>query len=306
MMIDTQKRPAGEEPKAPAGGGPGAEAAPESRPAAEATPELRPAAEAIGLDLGTHRVAYTDREAILYALAVGAGAEDLDLVFERDLHVLPTFGLGYGLWACDELGARGFFSSTNALHGAQRLEVLAPFPPSGELEMTGRVVDVWDKGGAALFDIEVACEQFRALYSIFAPGQGGWGGERGPSARRDAEAPPTRGARITTSRESAVLYRLLGDRHLIHVDPEAARAIGQPRPILHGLCTLGFAARSLPALFGRRPDELTGLEARFAAAVLPGEPLELRAWEPTGDGGVRFSVATPEAVVLSGGLIRFG
>jgi len=267
---------------------------------------LNPAAEATGLELGSRRVAYADRNAILYALAVGAAAGDLDLVFERDLRVLPTFGLGIGLWACDELGARGFFSSTNALHGAQRLEVLAPFPASGELEMTGRVVDVWDKGGAALFDIEVACEYFRAVYSIFAPGQGGWGGERGASARRDPEAAPTRGARVQTGRESAVLYRLLGDRHLIHVDPEAARAIGQPRPILHGLCTLGFAARALPALFGRRPDELVGLEARFAAAVLPGDPLALRAWEPLADGSVPFSVATPDAVVLSGGLMRFG
>ncbi|HVX31728.1 MAG TPA: MaoC/PaaZ C-terminal domain-containing protein [Solirubrobacterales bacterium] len=294
--IDTQNASAGREPGTVDGREPGAA---DGR-------GLRPVAEAIGLDLGTRRVAYTDREAILYALAVGAAAEDLDLVFERDLRVLPTFGLGFGLWACDELGARNFFSSTNALHGAQRLEVLAPFAASGELEMSARVLDVWDKGSAAVCDIEVACEQFRAVYSIFAPGQGGWDGERGPGARRDPEAPPTRRARVATSRESAVLYRLLGDRHLIHVDPEAARAIGQPRPILHGLCTLGIAARSLPPLFGRRPDELISLEARFAAAVLPGEPLELRAWEPTGDGSVPFSVATPESVVLSGGLIRFG
>jgi acyl dehydratase len=268
---------------------------------------LKPAAEAAGMELGTRRVAYADRDAILYALAVGAAAEDLDLVFERDLRVLPTFGLGLGLWASDELRERGFFSSTNSLHAGQRLEVLGQLPKEGELELTGRVVEVWDKGSAALFEIEVACECFRAVYSIFAPGQGGWGGERGPSARRDpAEEAPAHRARLQTSRESAVLYRLLGDRHLIHVDPEAAQAIGQPRPILHGLCTLGFAARALPGLVGRRPDEVRALEARFAAAVLPGDPLELRAWAPLEDGSVPFSVATPEAVALSGGLMRFG
>jgi hypothetical protein len=256
--------------------------------------------------LGTRRVAYADREAILYALAVGAAAEDLDLVFERDLRVLPTFGLGLGLWASDEVRERGFFAATNSLHAGQRLEMLGQLPKEGELELTGRVVEVWDKNSAALFEIEVACEYFRAVYSIFAPGQGGWGGERGPSARRDPEGTPAHRARLQTSRESAVLYRLLGDRHLIHVDPEAAQAIGQPRPILHGLCTLGFAARALPGLLGRRPDELHGLEARFAAAVLPGDPLELRAWEPLEDGSVPFSVATPEAVALSGGLMRFG
>ena len=220
--------------------------------------------------------------------------------------MLPTFGLGLGLWASDELRERGFFSSTNSLHAGQRLEVLGHLPPSGELELTAHVAEVWDKGSAALFEIEVSCEFFRAVYSIFAPGQGGWGGERGPSARRDPESAPTQRARLQTSRESAVLYRQLGDRHLIHVDPEAARAIGQPRPILHGLCTLGYAARALPGLLGRRPDELRALEARFAAAVLPGDPLELRAWEPLDDGSVPFSVATPEAVALSGGLMRFG
>jgi acyl dehydratase len=267
---------------------------------------LKPAAEAAGMELGSRRVAYADREAILYSLAVGAAAEDLDLVFERDLRVLPTFGLGFGLWACDELGDRGYFSSTNSLHAGQRLEVLGDLPREGELELTGRVAEVWDKGSAALFEIEVSCEYFRAVYSIYAPGQGGWGGERGPSARRDPGSDPARATRLRTSRESAVLYRLLGDRHLIHVDPEAAQAIGQPRPILHGLCTLGFAARALPGLVGRRPAELRALEARFAAAVLPGDPLELRAWEPLADGSIPFSVATPAAVALGGGLMRFG
>ncbi|MFT3864707.1 MAG: MaoC/PaaZ C-terminal domain-containing protein [Solirubrobacterales bacterium] len=267
---------------------------------------LKPASEAAGLELGSRRVSYDDRDAILYALAVGAAAEDLDLVFERDLKVLPTFGLGLGLWASDDLRERGFFSSADSLHAGQRLEMLEPLPPAGELQLVARVADVWDKGAAAIFDIEVACRHFRAVYSIFAPGRGGFGGERGPSARRDPESAPTREARVMTGREQAVLYRLLGDRHLIHVDPEAAAAIGQPRPILHGLCTLGFAARTLPALYGRRPDQLVGLEARFAAAVLPGDPLELRAWEPLDDGSVPFSVATPAAVVLSGGLMRFG
>src|SRR4051812_28045097 len=142
------------------------------------------------MELGTRSVTYTDREAILYALAVGAAAEDLDLVFERDLRVLPTFGLGLGLWACDELGGRGYFSSTDSLHAGQRLEVLGHLPKSGELELAGRVAQVWDKGSAAIFEIEVSCEYSRAVYSIFAPGRGGGGGGRGAPARRDPESAP--------------------------------------------------------------------------------------------------------------------
>ncbi|HYJ23338.1 MAG TPA: MaoC/PaaZ C-terminal domain-containing protein [Solirubrobacterales bacterium] len=263
------------------------------------------AAEAVGLELGKLTVSYGESEAILYALAVGARASDLDLVFERGLRTLPSFATTLCLWACDELGERGFFDSSSAVQGGQRLEVLAPLPPTGELELSARVAAVWDKGSAAVYEVEVACEQFRSVASVFAPGRGGWGGERGPSARRDPESPPRHAAHSTTSREQAVLYRLTGDRHLIHVDPEAARAIGQPRPILHGLCTVGFAARELAGLLGAHPCELVSLEARFAAPVLPGDPLEVRAWEPLEDGLVPFSVATPEAVVLSAGRARF-
>jgi acyl dehydratase len=93
---------------------------------------------------------------------------------------------------------------------------------------------------------------------------------------------------------------------LIHVDPAAARAIGQPRPILHGLCTLGVAARALAGLLGHDPRALNSLEARFTSAVLPGDELEIRTWEPQPDGMVPFTVAALDSVVLDGGMVRFG
>lgn len=266
---------------------------------------LIPAHEALGVDLGTRVIEYSESDAMLYALAVGAHASDLELVFERDLRVLPTFALPHGLWACDALREQGFYSSTNSVQGGQRFELRAPLPPRGRFECGARVAAVWDKGSAAVFEVEVECELWRGTYSIFAPGCGGWGGERGPHARRAPGDPPARRLRVPTSPEQAVLYRLTGDRHLIHVDPEAARAIGQPRPILHGLCTLGFAARELAGLLGHHPCELTALEARFTAAVLPGDLLELRAWEPQPDGSVPFAAAAADSVVLDGGLVRF-
>ena len=60
-----------------------------------------------GHDLGTRTIAYDERDAILYALAVGASATDLDLVFEERLRVLPTFALTLAQWAPDALGALG-------------------------------------------------------------------------------------------------------------------------------------------------------------------------------------------------------
>jgi acyl dehydratase len=269
------------------------------------TATLIPAIEAIGLDLGSRTIEYDESDAILYALAVGAPATELELVFERDLRVLPTFALPHGLWASDILGDRGFFSRSTAVHGYQRFERLGDLPPRGRFEQQARVSAVWDKGSAAIFEIEVSCALFRATYAIFAPGCGGFGGDRGPSARRSQQTAPSRRLQVATSPDQAALYRLTGDRHLIHIDPEAARVIGAPRPILHGLCTLGFAARELAGLQGRRPWELSALEARFTAAVLPGDLLDIDAWPAEADGAVPFAVSVAGNVVLDGGLVRF-
>lgn len=270
------------------------------------TETLLPAGEAIGLDLGTRAIDYTESDAILYALAVGATAGELDLVFERNLSVLPTFALPHGLWACESLRGRGFFSSANALHGSQSFEVLRPLPGVGRFDLQARVAAVWDKGTAAVFEVEVACDLWRATYSIFAPGCGGWGGERGPSPRRAPDRPPARWLRARTHPDQAALYRLTGDRHLIHIDPMAARAIGQPRPILHGLCTLGVTARVLPGLLGHHPRELTSLQARFTSVVFPGDELEIRTWESLPDGTTPFAVGAAGSIVLDGGLVAFG
>jgi acyl dehydratase len=269
------------------------------------TATLIPAVEAIGLDLGSRVIEYDERDAILYALAVGAHATDLELVFERDLRVLPSFALPHGLWASDVLGDRGFFSRATAVHGSQRFELLGELPPQGRLEQQARVTAVWDKGSAAIFEIEVSCELFRATYALFAPGCGGFGGDRGPAARRSPQTSPSGTLQVATSPDQAALYRLTGDRHLIHIDPEAARVIGAPRPILHGLCTLGFAARELAGVLNRKPWELSALEARFTAAVLPGDLLEIDVWPAEQDGAIPFAVSVGDSVVLDGGQVRF-
>lgn len=256
-----------------------------------------------GTDLGTRRVAYREDNAILYALAVGAQADQLDLVFERGLRVLPTYSLVLGLWVADAAGALGAFRPENALHGAQALTVHRPLPPAGEIEVRGRITAVWDKGRSAVLDVAAESDYFTAVYSIFLPGQGGWGGQRGPAG--DAEelleaTGPAWSARYSTSPEQAALYRLTGDRHLIHIDPEAARAAGLPGVILHGLCTLGIAARESAAAADAHPCDLASLRARFSAPLQPGDALDLSG-RATGTGEVTFSADARGATVLRDG-----
>ncbi|MCP9950061.1 MaoC/PaaZ C-terminal domain-containing protein [Actinomadura madurae] len=256
-----------------------------------------------GRELGTRTVAYDDTQPMLYALAVGARATDLDLVFEERLRVLPTFALTLGQWAPDALGTAGAFDVRTTIHGTQRLRVLKPLPRSGAVETTARVADVWDKGSAAVFDLTVESEYFEATWSLFAPDRGGFGGERGPSAPRRPEKAPDGAATIRTSPNQAALYRLLGDRHHLHIDPEAAKTAGMPRPVMHGLCTLGAVTLPLAESLGVHPAELRELEGRFAAPVFPGDELQLETWQD--GGGVLFEAAVDGTTVLSAGRARF-
>ena len=258
-----------------------------------------------GRHLGDRTVAYDERDAILYALAVGASPDRLDLVFEDRLRVLPTFALTLAQWAPDALGSAGAFDTATAVHGAQRLDVRGPLPRSGKLDLSARVGRVWDKGAAAIFDVVVESELFRATWAIFAPGCGGFGGERGDSAPVQDERAPTSTLTVPTAANQAVLYRLLGDRHHMHVDPEAARAAGQPRPFLHGLSTLASVSLSLADELGAHPADLTRLEGRFAAPVFPGDRLAVAAWADGGT-GVRFDVTAEGRPAVRGGVAAFG
>lgn len=253
-----------------------------------------------GRHLGERTVSWRDRDPILFALAVGARPDQLDLVFEERLRVLPSFALTLAQWAPDVLGSSGAFEVGTALHGSQRLVSLAPLPPGGELSMSASVSEVWDKGSAAVFDVTVESDCFVATWSLFAPGRGGFGGERGPgrpSARMDA---PWWVRDVDIAENAALLYRLLGDRHHIHVDPQAAAGIGQPRPILHGLATLAATTLVIAEQVGAHPADLLQLEGRFAAPVFPGESLAVRAWE---DGA--FDVLSDRGTVIDGGLVTF-
>jgi acyl dehydratase len=55
-----------------------------------------------------------------------------------------------------------------------------------------------------------------------------------------------------------------------------ARAAGFDRPILHGLCTYGLAARAMLANWcDHDPRRLKSLFARFSAPVYPGETVRV-------------------------------
>lgn len=259
-----------------------------------------------GTDLGEHRVSFASRDAILYALAVGASATELDLVYERDLRVLPTYACALGLWAVEKAGRLGAYDPKRSLHASQSLIMRGSMPRDGSIVMRGRIDNVWDKGKATIVEINVTSEIFEATYTIFLPGIGNWGGAAGPAAAKpdaDASGESWRDE-FTTSPDLAALYRLTGDRHPVHIDPEVSATNGFARPILHGLCTLGIAARMAAAAVRAHPADLSRLQARMSGVVLPGDKISVQA-RATSGGRVRFHATVAERSVLKDGLVEF-
>lgn len=268
----------------------------------QARPADHPFAKLAGRELGSRRVAWDERDAILYALAVGAPADDLTLVYERDLVVLPTYALVLGRWAVDAAGQLGAYDPGQALHVAQRLLFRERLPAAGMSDAVARIADVWDKGSAAIIDIAVVCSAFDAIYSVFVPGAGGWGGRRGATAPPVApSSPPSVTGTVATPANLAALYRLTGDPHPLHVDGAFAVDRGYRRPVLHGLCTLGIATLKAALLLGTPPASLKTLSAWFVGPVYPGATLSVPVWDER-DGIVAFGAETDGCEVLRGHL----
>ena len=263
---------------------------------------LDPAIE--GFEYAPIRKRYDERDCSLYAL--GVGATELPFVYERGLKALPTFPVVPPFAALmlmeDELG----IDLATVLHGEQRLQLHRPVPPAGELDIRAHVSKLWDKGSGAIIDTtaEVSVDGepvATAVYSSFVRGGGGFGGERGSGLSAPApDGPPDAVVVEATLPQQAQLYRLNGDTNPLHVDPEFAGRAGFERPILHGLCTYGFAARmALPVLADGEPSNITAVNARFTGVVYPGETLTVELWQTGTEGAYgRVSVAARQSVVI--------
>lgn len=252
---------------------------------------------AIGAELPELEFAWTHSDVLLYHLALGA--TELRYVYEQGLRVLPTFGVVAPRFHETAPPAVSFpgidIDLARVLHGTQEITVHAPLPAEGEAVLRTRIADVWDKGKAAVIlqESTAVTPDGTALYttrsSIFARGEGGFGGERGPSGKVEVPArEPDFVIETPTLPQQAYLYRLCGDRNPLHADPAFAQLAGFDQPILHGLCTYGVVCRAVIDAVLDGPEQVASFGAKFAGVVYPGETLTTRVWR----GGPRLVLAT--------------
>lgn len=243
---------------------------------------------------------YDEKDVMLYALGVGfmrdpLNEKELPFAYEGGaLKVVPTFAsvIARGE-APPERQRMPKTSSINVamlVDGERRITIHKPLPPRARILADERMLDILDKGagkGAVLIQERVVREAesgdrlFTIVTSLFARGDGGFGGKPhgGPEPHPIPERAPDLVSEVSTRPDQAFLYALSGDRNPLHRDPAFARAVGFPRPILHGLCSYGTACRAvLGALADYAPERIRQFDVRFSKPVFPGETLVMEMW----------------------------
>lgn len=265
--------------------------------------------ELVGLELEPTTVSWTPADVLLYAVGVGARPPDgLNYLYEkRGPAVLPTYAVIPGMNVMGGLTRAVKLDLARLLHGEQGITLHRPLPPAAEVQLSGRIAEIWDKGNAAVIGVTGTASDgdgpmFDIYASLFILGGGGFGGERGPSSRGVNEPPdrdPDQVVEDSTRPEQAAIYRLSGDRNPMHIDPDFARAAGFRDPFLHGLCTYGFVGRAvLAACCDGDVARFGGLRGRFADQVWPGDDIITRIWDDP-DGPIVEARTQDDTVVLS-------
>ncbi|MBT2366353.1 MaoC family dehydratase N-terminal domain-containing protein [Streptomyces sp. ISL-10] len=277
-------------------------------------------ARALAAEPRSTTIQWDHRDIQLYHLGIGAGVpatdpDELRYTLESRLHVLPSFATvaGAGMGVVGALSAPGIDVDLAAvLHGGQRIALHRPVPVRGTARSTSRVAAVYDKGKAAVLLLRTeAADDDGPLWTsdaqIFVRGEGGFGGERGPSERLVVpDRAPDRTVEREIREDQALLYRLSGDWNPLHADPEFAKLAGFERPILHGLCSYGMTLKTVvDTLLDGDVTRVRAYGTRFAGVVFPRETLRIRMWRR--DGGVQATVTAVErddAPVLADTLVE--
>ncbi|MEQ8861671.1 MAG: MaoC/PaaZ C-terminal domain-containing protein [Pseudomonadales bacterium] len=260
---------------------------------------------------------YSDRDSLLYAVAIGMGrdpldAKELEYVCETvGSRVVPTAATVLARARRSGNAGMSLMAKMNfalMLHGEQRLTVHQPLPAAAEILVGGRTTGVYDKGegkGALLTnETSVTLADGAPLFTLgstlFFRGDGGFGGksEGAPVPHPLPEREPDAVCEMPGRADQAMVYALCGDRNPLHRDPAFARRAGFDRPILHGLCSYGIACHAvLKTLLDYDQTRITGFDVRFSSPVYPGETQVVDMWQD--EDVISFRVRIRERDVVS-------
>lgn len=267
------------------------------------------------------QVNYTRRDSMFYALSIGIGMDpadpgQLNYVYEKNLCAFPAMAsvLGWTMRTKEENELFGI-DPKMVVAADQRIVIHKPLQPEGRLISQARTREVIDKGpgGGAIVQsarelTDASGEKVATVEgSIFVRNHGGFGGKvtTTPEPPKVPEGEPDKVCDLATPPNIALIYRLNGDMNPLHADPEHAKRVGFPGPILHGLANYGIAAHAvMRTVAGYDAARFESMEARFVKPFFPGETLRTEMWIRGEDVYFRCKVVGRDEIVLNNGLAR--
>ncbi|MCP3954825.1 MAG: SDR family NAD(P)-dependent oxidoreductase, partial [Desulfobacterales bacterium] len=273
--------------------------------------------DALGQKIGPLTKDYTWKDAVLYALGVGAGFSDLNYCYENKLKVIPSFSIASIFEILAQIGIKSEVNLAGILHGEQELIFHNPIPPEGTMTTEGKITQYYDKGkdkGALVIGESDTYHSdgqklFTSICTIFSRLDGGFGGDNAPKTTfAFPDRDPDFRVDEKPSEDQPLIYRLSGDIFSLHVDPEFAKSSGFEKPIMHGLCTHGFACRALiDKLIPREPEKARRMACRFSKTLYPGMPIQTQIWKLE-DGRALWRTVNMETgdTVIDNGIFEYG
>ena len=254
-----------------------------------------------GLATGWRTMTYSWRDCALYALAVGAGPDEPRYTYEKDMQVLPTFGVT-PYWGTVNVTPRLPRPTSVPVLVEEALKPEAsyvnleyeflyhrPIPAGGAVIYRDVLTDLFDRGEGRGMAVRSQAEVFddagvllctNRCTTLF-PTLGGYGGT--PLVKAGSLIPDRLPDHTVTDRVGPaqhLLYRLTGDTNLVHVDRDVAVARGLEGPFVHDLCAFGYVCRlAIGVLFPGRPERLRRMYAAMKTVLYPDTPLELELWD---------------------------
>jgi acyl dehydratase len=252
------------------------------------------ALDAIGHAGEPHR--YDVREEAMRAYAEATGGRTAGPVFA----IVPA-------WETIPAASRSVASDDarrQIVHAAQDIRVHTRIEPGMTLVTAATPIGLFARrSGAALViraetraDGELVAEQYvtELFRGLQAPEERGEAAPGLPDVAVDGNAQESTFA--VTPDQADRYAQASGDHNPIHLDEDAARAVGLPGRILHGLCTMAVAGHAVAETAGREPSRLA---VRFSAPVALGETVTTRVRRAPG--GFAFEATTGSATVLKAG-----
>ena len=254
----------------------------------------------VGKKMEPRYMEYNWRDVALYALAVGAGRNDLMYTYEKYLKALPTYGT-IPYWGtvnvrpyqwmplpASMLADEIIKPTISFLNMDHEIIMYRPIDPiKGTFQYQDVITDVYDRGegkGAVVktrIDVRdeagnMVCTNYSTTFFHEA---GGFGGK--PMPKSDVVIPdrePDFELDDYISPVQNLLYRLTGDTNLVH--PEYAQKMGFETSFMQGLCSFGFSCRlAIQALIPGEPERMTRMAAQMSSVLFPDTPVRLQLWK---------------------------